>query len=311
MQIHKNRKRAMGGMIICSMIVVFIFPFAGNGTFQEILPRTESLQHSSIHASTSVVFLAIIGNGSLPALTGGKGSGTQDDPYIIENYTVERDIYLERTSAYVTIRKCTVNSNGFDAAIRLFECKNVNISGNTILGDDYTGIMMTRTNNSFIEDNVITASISGISITGSHSITITGNVVKSSGVGVCLYPNCNNTAVYGNGFWGNSIQALSNGTGNTFDNGSRGNYWGDYKTRYPFASNNGVVWNTPYIVRDNDPTVFNGQDNFPLVSFPGAPADPEPDDQPIDLMFIVYIIAIGAAIMGIVFALRGKRDNRR
>jgi len=48
---------------------------------------------------------------------------------------------------------------------------------------------------------------------------------------------------------------------NQWDDGSRGNYWSDYFVRYPAATHNGYVWNTPY-----DMTGGAGdKDRYPLV----------------------------------------------
>lgn len=49
--------------------------------------------------------------------------------------------------------------------------------------------------------------------------------------------------------------------GNFWDNGSLGNYWSDYEMRYPNATNNGVVWDTPYEINGSTTDV----DNYPLV----------------------------------------------
>lgn len=49
-------------------------------------------------------------------------------------------------------------------------------------------------------------------------------------------------------------------TTNKFDNGSYGNLWGDYLTRYPSASRIDHYWDTPYIIP------FYGADYFPIAT---------------------------------------------
>jgi parallel beta-helix repeat protein len=46
-----------------------------------------------------------------------------------------------------------------------------------------------------------------------------------------------------------------------WDDGSQGNYWSDYTARYPDATNDGTVWDTPYAF--NTP---GKMDNYPLVN---------------------------------------------
>ncbi len=45
----------------------------------------------------------------------------------------------------------------------------------------------------------------------------------------------------------------------TGENSWDGNYWNDYESRYPSATNDGFVWDTPY--------ELNGEtsDNYPIV----------------------------------------------
>ncbi|MHA1369166.1 MAG: PKD domain-containing protein [Promethearchaeota archaeon] len=52
---------------------------------------------------------------------------------------------------------------------------------------------------------------------------------------------------------------------NTWDNGTTGNYWGDYTIRYPNAGNDGRVWDTPYVINR---TCGCQRDNYPLVQYP-------------------------------------------
>ncbi len=55
---------------------------------------------------------------------------------------------------------------------------------------------------------------------------------------------------------------------NRWDDGYEGNYWGDYEEKYPDATNNGVIWDTPYEIMD-DSRIF---DRYPLVSWKPAAA---------------------------------------
>nr|MDO8118709.1 PKD domain-containing protein [Candidatus Sigynarchaeota archaeon] len=90
--------------------------------------------------------------------------------------------------------------------------------------------------------------------------TFFNNTLVNNSVG--LYINDDDRA-YFNAFINNTAQidhALA-----TFylHNGTHGNYYSDYTSRYPAATNNGVTWNTPY-------TVPGGSDPHPLVNAPAT-----------------------------------------
>jgi len=86
--------------------------------------------------------------------------------------------------------------------------------------------------------------------------------------------NCNNNKFYHNNFINNTIQVSSNSNStNTWDNNIIGNYWDDYRIKYPNAS---VVpstgtWDTPYIVNASG----NNIDNHPWV-YPSGYIDTVP-----------------------------------
>ena len=89
-----------------------------------------------------------------------------------------------------------------------------------------------------------------------------------------LEPRDKDNVLFHNEFLNNgngAKQSLDNGTGNTWDDGREGNYWSDYVSRYPGATNNGVVWNTPY---DNNGT-SKSKDRYPLL-IPFRSRDPVP-----------------------------------
>jgi nitrous oxidase accessory protein NosD len=56
---------------------------------------------------------------------------------------------------------------------------------------------------------------------------------------------------------------------NIWDDGKKGNHWGDYKTNYPNAQRIWLkgIWNTPYDIPDED-----NQDRYPLI-MPGVTSE--------------------------------------
>nr|MDO8109095.1 hypothetical protein [Candidatus Sigynarchaeota archaeon] len=80
------------------------------------------------------------------------------------------------------------------------------------------------------------------------------------------YPG--STIYYNNIYDNGGANGYDSAAGNEWDNGTHGNYWGNYKTRYPGAAAiSGLYWSIPYETSPGG--VF---DHFPLVAqiFPGS-----------------------------------------
>nr|MDO8117054.1 PKD domain-containing protein [Candidatus Sigynarchaeota archaeon] len=92
--------------------------------------------------------------------------------------------------------------------------------------------------------------------------TFFNNTVVNNSLG--LYIEYHDKAFF-NAFINNTTQINSDTFATLFylHNGAHGNYYNDYSTRYPAATNDGVTWNTPY-------TVPYGSDPHPLVNAPGT-----------------------------------------
>jgi parallel beta-helix repeat protein len=146
----------------------------------------------------------------------------------------------------------------------------------------------TGSNHNIISDNNIVNNLQSICIIDSKENIFSGNNFFNSSKGIVFesncYPNqsfsetyspCNNT-FFSNNFVNNSEPIyytrfiLKEGVSTTFgsgflnywDNGSSGNYWSDYYTKYPNASQIGNTGkeNTPYYLAPNN------IDNYPLVN---------------------------------------------
>jgi len=106
----------------------------------------------------------------------------------------------------------------------------------------------------------------GIALSSCNNNTITGNTLDDNGIQ--LINSCNNK-IYLNNFLNNSDNVVSSFTNNLWNSTSKktytyngstyssylGNYWSDYKEKYPDAEEIGStgIWNTPYrIEADND-----------------------------------------------------------
>lgn len=148
-------------------------------------------------------------------------------------------------SENVVINKCTFS--GFIRSIDMEFCKWINITNNKILNGKSYGLRLNAVSYIRVNTNIITNN----SVYGIH---ITGSWYKGT--------SSNNNWINNNSFIGNNngqIQAKDEGENNNWDN----NYWSDYQARYvPPATNDGIFWDTPYVVDGGQ----DNKDNYPLVS---------------------------------------------
>jgi parallel beta-helix repeat protein len=112
----------------------------------------------------------------------------------------------------------------------------------------------------------------GLYLAYSNFNTITNNSLSYNDIGLVL-SGCAQNLVHDNYFWGNvQYQCSAWGSTNRFDNGVHGNYYGDYREKYPSASNDGETWNTPYLVgtdiNDTHPLVWPRGYTGPKITSP-------------------------------------------
>ena len=164
----------------------------------------------------------------------------------------------------ITISENTVTGNSwFGIGLGSSSTHNT-ISGNNITNNDEDGIMLDESSNNTISGNNITGNnYSGISVSESSNYnTMFGNNLTTSGGGISLSYSSNNI-IYHNNFVNNTEQVNSEVSTNVWDDGypSGGNYWSDYKDKYPNATerDGSGIWNTPYVIDQNN------QDNYPLT----------------------------------------------
>jgi parallel beta-helix repeat protein len=123
---------------------------------------------------------------------------------------------------------------------------------------------------------------SGVLMSGYQHLLITDCTFQDNTRGIQL-SNCGYNQFYHNNFINNMIQVSSyiNTSNNAWDNGSKGNYWDNYRIMYPNATiiPTTGTWDTPYVVNasgnntDNHSWVYpNGYiDIIPPEVFVGYP----------------------------------------
>jgi hypothetical protein len=134
------------------------------------------------------------------------------------------------------------------SAITLYKCQDSRVMRNTVENVTGNGVVFGSTTNiTFLFNDVVDCTGHGLHASGSrhtiHHNNFIGNNGTNSGSG---WPQCYDSSLT-----------------NTWDNTVNGNYWSDYRQRYPAARNNGSVWNTPYGLAGRS----NNFDNHPLVNY--------------------------------------------
>ena len=202
-------------------------------------------------------------------------------------------------SIMLTGSKNTVTGNSFNVnrfnggtGINLIDADYNIISNNTEIGNN-VGIALGYTGaggsyNIFAGNTVEEAGLWGILMgNGSYNVFYGNLIANNGGLGHDGYGlalggediEAANNLFFGNIFLNNSKNFGTNWQvigSNSFDNGKEGNYWDDYLTKYPNATevDNSGIGNTPYLVYSNN------ADNYPLMNRPDVsdaiPALPSP-----------------------------------
>lgn len=149
------------------------------------------------------------------------------------------------------------------------------------------GMGMSAATGDFVANNTVENCDHGISIVNGYNNLVIGNTVannagagliKKEGLANLFYANyvanngfgvqigsnqIGNTTLYDNDFINNSkqVQYLFPGSIDHW-NENQGNYWSDYSSKYPNASqiDSSGIWDTPYNITNGE------QDNYPLIS---------------------------------------------
>lgn len=196
----------------------------------------------------------------------GKGhiiNGTLSSPYEtlsvglsldhVTNVTV-KDLEIAGFNNYdaVRIRNCSVCS------IVRVKASTVNLQGgsaNSILESTINWSMDIEGS----QDNTITKNVIGrLALSGSNNNLVTENNITN-----IIVQFCDSNKYYTNNFLSpnNSFQYYFSNKESFWDNGSIGNYWLDYLTRFPNASEigNSGIGNTPYEINQVNQAWINGE----------------------------------------------------
>lgn len=184
----------------------------------------------------------------------------------IEDMTITGNVYGVRAlySNQIKVRNCfMINSHCvvLDRSNRsIIENNFFKGYGAATWGGD--GVLLDSSFNNTINENVITFLRISLWILDSNWNLVRNNILNYSNYGIQLRNSTNNT------FYWNSVFDIRlytvyfyYNTPNIWDDGNRGNYWGDYEKKYPEAKELDYTWtwDTPYYINEKN------QDNHPLM----------------------------------------------
>lgn len=149
------------GLIIITNFTEFKNPNINEQNLQDTIFNVSN-EEQKVKASTSARDpISISGNAGLAGFCS-QGSGTSNDPYIIEGYEIDAStahgISISHTDAYLIIRDCIIENGSFinDSyffGIHLFSCLNVKIINNTVSNNNNEGIRIYLSNYTTISGN--------------------------------------------------------------------------------------------------------------------------------------------------------------
>jgi parallel beta-helix repeat protein len=200
----------------------------------------------------------INGNENFTAANGvSGGSGTENDPYIIEYWDINADntngIEIVDTTDYFVIRNCYVHdgSSSYYAGIFFDNVKNGTVNNN-IVENNSAGICLWLSDNNTFSGNTVIKNYYGVYLENalSNNNTFSGNTVVNNSHGIWLAYSFNNI-ISGNtvqnnsqnGFW---LDDCENNiiSGNTVQNNHTYGFNLNYQTKNNIICHNNIINNT-------------------------------------------------------------------
>ncbi|MFX1497497.1 MAG: nitrous oxide reductase family maturation protein NosD [Promethearchaeota archaeon] len=249
------------------------------------------------------------------------GSGTFDDPYILENITItnRRDgsdgIIVQNSMDYFIIRNCRLKSSGTllnNSEVKLVNSTRGILINNTISSNVGYGISLINSyNNSIIENSMFNNTYIGIGLNKSHNNVIIYNRANNhgkdvkQGFGIVLFNSDNNSISKNIASYNTAIGILlynssfNNITLNTANNNYLGLHLGQSSNYNNIIGNNLKGNNYCYTVdTEAEGNIF--EDN---------------DCGSVGFEFYFFLIAFGSvfalSLIGAIFAIRRRRKIKK
>ncbi len=125
------------------------------------------------------------------------GSGTEEDPYVIEGYNItttdDNGIFILGTTKYFTVRNCYVDAEKYGIYIYDIADGTATVINNTCNNNDYDGISLSYSDSSTVANNECINNTYGIWLSYSNSSTVTNNTCINNNDGIYLWFSDNST----------------------------------------------------------------------------------------------------------------------
>jgi len=241
--------------------------------------------------------------------------------------------YLKLFSSHSNI----ISKNNISASYSSFSVEVHNSNGNNFDGNYMTGLELSDSNENVFAKNNITSKI--LSLIDDYEIDISeldpatpscySIATENSSKNLFYFNSIANVIIndqlsHDNMFYANAFvgPALNDGivrisqlkiNNNYWDNGSIGNYWSDYLTKYPNASEigNSGIGNTPYVVSpsysDFDPIAYI--DHYPLVQPFSEDVSGEPEPFPTAAVVAASGVAVAVVSIGLLVYFKKRKHQ--
>jgi hypothetical protein len=232
----------------------------------------------------------------------------------IEGYAIEiecSNIIFDGAGHTIRVSPTFVNSH-----LRLLRCNNTTVKNLEVIGDTYTSISLKGSYCSItnIKTDALRIDSEGfntITMSDLKSLTIwNGNnhISKCNIFNICVRSS-QNVFTKNNFFFNSTVESMfifndyTNTyrlTANFWDNGSVGNYWSDYQSKYPNASevDNTGIGNTPNVIDqdniDHYPLMYPYDIEKNQIALPDRPPQADAESDP------STILIVGASIITII-----------
>ena len=221
-----------------------------NNTFSGNVIENNGRQGIDLNQSKSNTFSNnIVRNNGQEGICLYESPGSESKNNILSGNTVENNgsfggIYLLR-SGYSTVSNNTVRSNsGIGYGLYLYTSPNCTISGNTLENNSSHGIYLyySSDNNKIFNNIVRNNGNNGINVeASSNNNEISYNTVANNSGGIYFGSISYNCIIHHNLIHSNGTNAYDAGT-NAWDNGSEGNWWGDWQWENAVDANNDGIF---------------------------------------------------------------------
>ncbi|MFX0100995.1 MAG: nitrous oxide reductase family maturation protein NosD, partial [Candidatus Hodarchaeota archaeon] len=179
------------------------------------------------------------------------------------------------TCTDINITGNTIDYNHGNNGINVFTTSGCIIDNNSISYNTENGIYFYNADFNNITANDITGNTNGIFFTGLGLGTASNNnlveentIFANQLVGISLEFAVLNTFTFNNVFnnsLAEGLQIAGASVANIWNATLAGNYWGDYVSKYPLATQNQKIWDTPYHISYATFPLPATYDNLPLV----------------------------------------------